>query len=108
MSSVRLLRERISNSNQPFGKQTNVEPKMRRPQIDLLFFRGEQIHQQGREFPLVEQLCDVAIARTMPAAPASMGKQNDSPRAFRQAQITFETNSPDPYRNQALHIFMYH
>jgi len=62
----------------------------RRPQIDRLFLCRQQVDQQCRKACLIEQLRDIAVARAVTTAAASVSKQNDAASVLGKVQIHLE------------------
>jgi hypothetical protein len=75
---------------------------VRRAGIDRLFFRSEQIDQKRRQIRFVEHRCDMAIARAVPAAPATVGEEHDTASMFRQVQVALECQRSDWDCDQSL------
>jgi hypothetical protein len=82
--------EPLGRAGQAVGKQVNIEAKMARAQIDLLFIGREQVQQQRTQCAVVQDLGHVAVARAMATAAAAMGEQYDAARVLGQGEIAFQ------------------
>jgi hypothetical protein len=60
------------------GEQTYVEAMLARVHVGRFFVRREQIKKQRGQFAIVQRARDKLIARTVPAAPAAMGEEDES------------------------------
>jgi hypothetical protein len=78
--------EPIGDPGEPLREEVDVEAQLRRPQIDRLFLCRQQVDQQCRKACLIEQLRDIAVARAVTTAAASVSKQN----ALGKIQIPLE------------------
>ena len=61
----------------------------------VLFFRGEQVEQQRGDARLVEHRGDVAVSRTVTAAPAAVREQDQRSSVFGDGQVAAESLVPD-------------
>ena len=90
-----------NRARQPGGQTRDIEPELSGSAVDLVFFRSQQIHQQSSIACLVQLRRDHPITRTVAAAAAAVGKDDDSRRVRRQDQVTVQDHSGSRNLNPA-------
>jgi hypothetical protein len=83
----RFSAEPVGDLAKPGREKADIEAQMSCTQVDLFFGFREQVEQQRPEAASLEHGGHVAIARTVPAAAATVGKQNDSCGSVRDHQV---------------------
>src|SRR2546423_5460476 len=85
----------IGQPYQTFRKQSDIESEFPRLKIDVLFLGREQIDQQRSPSRPIQDLGNVPIARTEPAAPAAVGKHDEPGRLLRDSKISDQVGLPE-------------
>ena len=71
-------------------EQTDVEAKLPRHFVNLFLVFGQQIHEQGSHPLFIDLSGHEAVARTMTAAPAAVGEDDQPFRLFGQSKVAMQ------------------
>src|SRR5438552_3003091 len=80
----------IDRRNDAVGEQRYVEAKFSSRDVDQFLAVSEEIQQQRAETRMLKHLCHRAVARAVPAASASVRKEDKSVRIGRQTEVAVE------------------
>src|SRR2546428_2476925 len=83
-------------------QERDVEAKLGRACVDELFIRRQQIEQQRRKASVVKDAGDGAIAWTVPAAAAAVGKEHDAAGSGRKSERALEEDVIDVQPDETL------
>src|SRR4029434_3411215 len=86
--------------NQPASKQSQIEAKLTRAEVNPLFFGGQQVDQQRGQTALVQGLGYKPVAEAVAAASIAMSKQDNTAGFFRYRELAFEFRRIDNDGNQ--------
>src|SRR4029077_11935398 len=69
-----VCREPVGDADKPVGEKADIKTDLRRMQVDSFLVRCQQIYQQGRKLPLIEQFCYVTISRAVSTTPTTVSE----------------------------------
>jgi hypothetical protein len=100
LGRIALLPKPVSRSGQPFCEPGDVKPQFARTQVDLFLLRCQQIQEQGRPAPFLEDARHSSISWTVTTAATSVRKKHHAARVRnRNGKITVERNARGRYAN---------
>src|SRR5664279_2983666 len=94
---MRIVRDFFRHHREPPAQQTDIEPQMSAVSVLCFLMSCEKIEEQRRHSGVAQYLRDCLVARTAPAAPAAVRKQNQATRIFRNLEIAGECDFAGGY-----------